>query len=105
MRASCAPSAFPGVALDWSLAAFQTENLRATQRKWRIATRKTRKGRRHNHVPVRLMHWYVLSISIFFVSFVFFVVPIMSRTRLLGIDYGKVRIGLAVTDPDCRIAS
>src|SRR5262245_3446016 len=52
------------------------------------------------------MGWYVLSFYLFFfVSFVFFVVPIMSRTRLLGIDYGKVCIGLAVTDPDCRIAS
>jgi putative holliday junction resolvase len=26
-------------------------------------------------------------------------------TRLLGVDYGSVRIGLAVTDPDRRIAS
>ena len=30
----------------------------------------------------------------------------MSRgTRLLGVDHGSVRIGLAVTDPDRRIAS
>ena len=29
----------------------------------------------------------------------------MNHTRLLGIDYGSVRIGLAVTDADCRIAS
>ena len=30
----------------------------------------------------------------------------MSRpTRLLGVDYGQVRIGLAVTDPDRKIAS
>ena len=28
----------------------------------------------------------------------------MSRTRLLGVDYGDVRIGLAVTDPDRKIA-
>ncbi len=28
----------------------------------------------------------------------------MSGTRLLGIDYGHVRIGLAVTDPECKIA-
>ncbi len=27
------------------------------------------------------------------------------RTRLLGVDYGTVRIGLAVSDPDRRIAS
>lgn len=27
------------------------------------------------------------------------------RTRLLGVDYGSVRIGLAVTDADRRIAS
>jgi putative Holliday junction resolvase len=25
-------------------------------------------------------------------------------TRLLGVDYGSVRIGLAVSDPDCKIA-
>ena len=29
----------------------------------------------------------------------------MSRTRLLGVDYGSVRIGLAISDPDRRIAS
>lgn len=30
----------------------------------------------------------------------------MSRaTRLLGVDYGKVRVGLAVSDPERRIAS
>ena len=28
----------------------------------------------------------------------------MSRTRLLGIDYGSVRIGLAISDPDRKIA-
>ena len=28
-----------------------------------------------------------------------------ARTRLLGVDYGSVRIGLAVSDPDRRIAS
>ena len=28
-----------------------------------------------------------------------------ARTRLLGVDYGTVRIGLAVTDPDRSIAS
>ncbi len=27
------------------------------------------------------------------------------RTRLLGIDPGKVRLGLAISDPDRRIAS
>ncbi len=27
------------------------------------------------------------------------------RTRLLGIDHGKVRLGLAVSDPDRRLAS
>jgi len=27
------------------------------------------------------------------------------RTRLLGVDYGSVRIGLAVSDPDRKIAS
>ncbi len=27
------------------------------------------------------------------------------RTRLLGIDFGTVRIGLAVSDSECRIAS
>lgn len=27
------------------------------------------------------------------------------RTRLLGVDYGSVRIGLAISDPDRRIAS
>lgn len=27
------------------------------------------------------------------------------RTRLLGIDYGTVRVGLAVSDPDRKIAS
>lgn len=26
-------------------------------------------------------------------------------TRLLGVDYGKVRVGLAISDADCRIAS
>src|SRR5262249_14243035 len=26
-------------------------------------------------------------------------------TRLLGVDYGRVRIGLAVSDPDCILAS
>jgi putative Holliday junction resolvase len=30
---------------------------------------------------------------------------VTARTRLLGVDYGSVRIGLAVSDPDCRIAS
>src|SRR5438128_2108490 len=29
----------------------------------------------------------------------------MKRTRLLGVDFGTVRIGLAITDPDLRIAS
>ena len=29
----------------------------------------------------------------------------MSRTRLLGIDYGRVRVGLAVSDPQRRLAS
>ena len=28
-----------------------------------------------------------------------------ARTRILGVDYGSVRIGLAVSDPDCKIAS
>jgi putative holliday junction resolvase len=28
-----------------------------------------------------------------------------ARTRLLGVDYGEVRVGLAVSDRDCRIAS
>ena len=28
----------------------------------------------------------------------------MTRSRLLGIDYGQVRIGLAVSDPDRKIA-
>ena len=28
-----------------------------------------------------------------------------ARTRLLGVDYGTVRIGLAVSDPERRIAS
>ncbi len=26
------------------------------------------------------------------------------NTRLLGVDYGQVRVGLAITDPDCKIA-
>jgi len=30
---------------------------------------------------------------------------VSSGTRLLGVDYGNVRIGLAVSDPDRRIAS
>jgi len=30
---------------------------------------------------------------------------VTSRTRLLGVDYGTVRIGLAVSDPERRIAS
>jgi putative Holliday junction resolvase len=30
---------------------------------------------------------------------------VSERTRLLGVDYGSVRVGLAVTDPDRRIAS
>src|SRR5262245_47543064 len=25
-------------------------------------------------------------------------------TRLLGVDFGRVRVGLAVSDPDCKIA-
>lgn len=29
----------------------------------------------------------------------------MSRTRLLAIDHGKVRLGLAISDPERRIAS
>jgi putative Holliday junction resolvase len=28
----------------------------------------------------------------------------VSAGRLLGVDYGRVRIGLAVSDPDCKIA-
>jgi putative holliday junction resolvase len=28
----------------------------------------------------------------------------VSRTRLLGVDYGQVRVGLAVSDPDRRMA-
>ena len=28
----------------------------------------------------------------------------MSRTRLLGVDFGSVRVGLAVSDPDRRFA-
>lgn len=28
-----------------------------------------------------------------------------TRTRLLGVDYGKVRVGLAISDAECRIAS
>ena len=28
-----------------------------------------------------------------------------ARTRLLGVDYGSVRVGLAVSDPERRIAS
>jgi putative Holliday junction resolvase len=28
-----------------------------------------------------------------------------ARTRLLGVDYGKVRVGLAVSDPERKIAS
>lgn len=28
----------------------------------------------------------------------------MSRTRLLGVDFGSVRVGLAVSDPDRRMA-
>jgi putative Holliday junction resolvase len=30
---------------------------------------------------------------------------VSERTRLLGIDHGKVRLGLAVSDPERRIAS
>jgi putative Holliday junction resolvase len=30
---------------------------------------------------------------------------VSARTRLLGVDYGSVRLGLAVSDPDRRIAS
>jgi putative Holliday junction resolvase len=30
---------------------------------------------------------------------------VIGRTRLLGIDYGHVRLGLAVSDPERRIAS
>jgi putative Holliday junction resolvase len=29
---------------------------------------------------------------------------VTARTCLLGVDYGSVRIGLAVSDPDCKIA-
>ena len=29
----------------------------------------------------------------------------MSRTRLLGVDFGSVRVGLAVSDPPGTIAS
>jgi putative Holliday junction resolvase len=29
---------------------------------------------------------------------------VTARTRLLGVDYGSVRIGLAVSDPVCKIA-
>jgi putative Holliday junction resolvase len=29
---------------------------------------------------------------------------VIARTRILGVDYGSVRIGLAVSDPDRRIA-
>src|SRR5262249_39090324 len=32
-------------------------------------------------------------------------VPVSARTRLLGIDHGQVRLGLAVSDPERRIAS
>ena len=28
----------------------------------------------------------------------------MSKTRLLGVDYGQARVGLAVCDPERRIA-
>src|SRR5207237_10259394 len=31
--------------------------------------------------------------------------PVKVPTRLLGIDYGSVRIGLAISDPDRKIAS
>lgn len=31
--------------------------------------------------------------------------PFPSRGRLLGVDYGRVRVGLAVCDPERRIAS
>lgn len=31
--------------------------------------------------------------------------PVSKATRLLGVDYGKVRVGLAVSDPERRIAS
>ena len=27
-----------------------------------------------------------------------------ARSRLLGVDFGSVRVGLAVSDPDCKIA-
>jgi putative pre-16S rRNA nuclease len=30
---------------------------------------------------------------------------VSERTRLLGVDYGRVRVGLAVSDPERRIAS
>src|SRR5262249_61440940 len=30
--------------------------------------------------------------------------PVSAATRLLGVDYGRVRIGLAVSDPDRKIA-
>jgi putative Holliday junction resolvase len=30
---------------------------------------------------------------------------VSARTRLLGVDYGAVRIGLAVSDPDRKLAS
>jgi putative Holliday junction resolvase len=30
---------------------------------------------------------------------------VKARTRLLGVDYGTVRVGLAVSDPERRIAS
>jgi putative Holliday junction resolvase len=30
---------------------------------------------------------------------------VKARTRLLGVDYGSVRVGLAVSDPEGRIAS
>jgi putative Holliday junction resolvase len=30
---------------------------------------------------------------------------VTGRTRVLGIDYGQVRVGLAVSDPDRKIAS
>jgi putative Holliday junction resolvase len=29
---------------------------------------------------------------------------VTARTRILGVDYGSVRIGLAVSDADCKIA-
>src|SRR5207237_2237443 len=32
-------------------------------------------------------------------------IPVTGRTRLLGIDHGKARLGLAVSDPERRIAS